>query len=165
MKKYKNSILAGTLFGLIFGTFQAFSNGINYAIISGPISGLLFGIAIYLFVNSKIFKRQTQIETNDDENIIHSGGANHFINGEAVGGRLFLLTDKLKFKSHNFNLQNHEISIYIREILDITYYNTLGIIPNGIKILQKDGKHEKFVVSERRQWKSEIEKIKILNNT
>ena len=164
MTKIKNSILAGLIFGLLFGTFQAFSHGINSAIISTPISGLLFGLFIHLFVNSKAVKRQTQIETKDGESIIHSGGANHLKNREAVGGKLYLLTDKLQFKSHRLNLQNHEFTIYIDQIKGVTFYNNLGIIPNGLAISLKDGRQEKFVVSGRQHWKTEIEKLRAITN-
>ena len=159
MTKIKNSILAGLIFGLLFGTFQAFSHGINSAIISTPISGLLFGLFIHLFVNSKAVKRQTQIETEDGERIILSVGANHLKNSEGVGGKLYLLTDKLQFKSHGFNLQNHELMIYIDQIKDITFYNNLGIVPNGLAFSLKDGRQEKFVVNGRQLWKTEIEKL------
>lgn len=164
MTKIKNSILAGIAFGLLFGTVQAFSNGINSAIISGPISGFLFGIFIHLFVNSKTVKRQTQIETKDVESIIRSGGANHLKNSEGVGGKLYLLTDKLQFKSHSFNLQNHELIIYIDQIKDITFYNNFGIIPNGLAIALENGIQEKFVVSGRQLWKTEIDKLRIIAN-
>ena len=161
MTEIKNSILAGVIFGLIFGLFQAFSRDINYALIVGPISGLLFGIAVYFFVTSKTVKRQTQIEKSDDKTIVYSGGANHFINGEAVGGKLYLLTDKIQFQSHNFNIQNHGLIIEIEQIKDVSFYNTLGLIPNGLAITTLNGKKEKFVVSNRRLWKEEIEKLKV----
>lgn len=164
MTKIKNSILAGIAFGVLFGTFQAFMYGINAAIISGPISGLLFGILMHLFVNSKVVKHQTQIDTKDGESIIHSGGANHLKNSEAVGGKLYLQADKLQFKSHSFNVQNHELTIYIDQIKDLTFYNNLGIIPNGLAISLKDGRREKFVVSGRQLWKTEIEKLRAIKN-
>ena len=160
MTKIKNSILAGLIFGLLFGTFQVFSNGINYGVISGLISGLLFGMFIHLF--PKAVKRQTQIETKDGESIIHSGSANHLKNREAVGGKLYLLTDKLQFKSHRFNFQNHELTIHIDQIKDVTFYKTLGLVQNGLAISLKDGRKEKFAVSGRQQWKTEIEKLEAI---
>ena len=90
MKNVRNSILSGLAFGLVLGLFFAFRYGIQYAMIAGTISGLAFGIAIYFFVNSKIVKRQTQIENVSNNEIIRSSGANHFKNGEAVGGELYL---------------------------------------------------------------------------
>ena len=162
MTKIKNSILAGLIFGLLFGTFQVFSNGINYGVISGLISGLLFGMFIHLF--PKAVKRQTQIETKDGESIIHSGSANHLKNREAVGGKLYLLIDKLQFKSHRLNLQNHEFTIHIDQIKEVTFYNNLGIIPNGLAISLEDGRQEKFVVSDRQLWKTEIEKLEAITD-
>lgn len=158
MKNIKNSIFAGLLFGLLFGLSQAISYDINRALIVGPISGLLFGIAIYSFVNSKTVKKQTEIGDVDDKLIIRSGGANHFINGEAVGGKLYLLSDKLQFQSHDFNLQNHGLIIDIGQIKEVSFCNTFGVVPNGLKITTLDGGKEKFVVDGRKRWKEEIEK-------
>lgn len=164
MTEKRNSIVAGIafglLFGLLFGLFIAFRFGISYALIAGTISGLAFGFVIYFFVTSSIVKKQIQIENMDRESIIHSGGANHFKNVEAVGGKLYLLKDKLQFKSHNFNIQNHGNIIDINQIKEVNFYNTLGIIPNGLAIKTNDDQIEKFVVNGRRIWKDKILKLK-----
>jgi hypothetical protein len=160
MTEIRNSIIAGLAFGLLFGLFLAVRFDINYSLIAGPISGLAFGTAIYFFVTSKTVKRQTQIENLDGKPIIRSGGANHFINGEAVGGKLYLLTDKLQFQSHSFNIQNHGQIIDIEQIKEVSFYNTLGLVPNGLAITIHSGQTEKFVVGGRRLWKEEIEKLK-----
>lgn len=160
MKNVRNSILSGLAFGLVLGLFFAFRYGIHYAIIAGTVSGLAFGIAIYFFVTSKIVKRQTQIQNVDKNEILLSCGANHFKNGEAVGGKLYLLTDKLQFKSHNFNIQNHGLEIPLGQISQTRFFNTLGLIPNGLEIDTNDGQIEKFVVSDRKKWREEIEKNK-----
>ena len=160
MTEIRNSILAGLAFGLLFGVFFALRFGINHALIAGPISGLTFGVILYFFVTSKTIRRQTQIQT-DGEKVIHSGGANHFTKGEAVGGKLYLLTDKLQFQSHGFNIQNHGIILEIEQIKEVSFYNTLGVIPNGLAITTLGGRKEKFVVNGRRLWKEEIEKLLI----
>jgi hypothetical protein len=159
MTEIKNSILAGLSFVLLFGLFQAICYDINRALILGPILGLIFGLVTYFFVTSKTVKRQTQIENSDGKPIIRSGGANHFVNCEAVGGKLYLLSDKLQFQSHNFNIQNHELIIDIRKIKHVSFYNTLGLIPNGLAITVMNGKKERFVVGGRKLWREEIEKL------
>lgn len=159
MKEIRNSILAGLAFGLFFGIFLAIILEIKFAFIAGSISGLAFGLIIYFFTTSKTVKKQTQIENLEGEPIIRSGGANHFKNAEAVGGKLYLLKDKLLFKSHNFNIQNHVELIDLTQIKEVSFYNTLGIIPNGLAIIKTDGQTEKFVVNGRRIWKEEIEKL------
>ncbi len=160
MTEIRNSIWAGLTFGLLSGLFLAVWFGAHYALIAGPISGFAFGAAMYFFVTSRIVKKQTQIENPDGKPVIRSGGANHFIHGEAVGGKLFLLTDKLQFQSHSFNIQNHGLSISIEQIKEVSFYNTLGLVPNGLAIIKFDGQKEKFVVGNRRGWKQEIEKLK-----
>src|SRR5690606_33904382 len=159
MTEIKNSILAGLAFGLLFGIFLAVRFNTNYAFIGGPISGLAFGTALYFFVTSKTVKKQTQIENLEGKTIIRSGGANHFINGEAVGGKLYLFTDKLQFQSHGFNIQNHGQIIHLEEIKEVNFCNTLGLIPNGLAITTHTGQTEKFVVGGRRLWNDEIEKL------
>jgi hypothetical protein len=170
MTTIKKSILAGLVFGLLFGIFQAigFDKGISFdfnrVLFTAPFSGLLFGLFIYLFSSSKVVKRQTQIENPNEEPIIWSGDANHFVNCEAVGGKLYLLTDKLQFQSHNFNIQNHGLTIEIEQIRDVSFYNTLGLVPNGLAITTSDGKKERFVVDNRKLWRTEIEKQKKCTN-
>jgi len=163
MTEIRNAILSGLAFGLLLGLFFAVRFDTHFALIAGPISGLAFGTALYFFVTSKTVKKQTQIENLDGKPIVRSGGANHFINGEAVGGKLYLLTDKLQFQSHGFNIQNHGQIIGIEQIKEVSFFNTLGLIPNGITITTLDGQAEKFVVINRRLWKEEIERLKIEN--
>jgi hypothetical protein len=158
MTNIRNSILAGIGFGVLFGIFLAIRFNLNYALIAGPLSGLMFGTILYFFVNSNMIKRQTSIEI-DEGKIIRSGGANHFLNKEAVGGKLYLLEDKIIFKSHNFNTQNHKEEYLLNNITKIEFCNTLGIIPNGMKILMNENQSEQFVLNNRKFWKKDIEDI------
>lgn len=160
MPEIRNSILVGLVFGLLFGLFIALLFEYQYALIAGPASGMAFGLLIYLFATSKTVKEQTQIELAGEDTIIRSGGANHIKNAEGVGGKLYLLKDKLQFKSHGFNVQNHVESIALNQIKEVRFYNTLGLVPNGLLIETIDGRMEKFVVNGRRSWKEEIDKLK-----
>jgi len=159
MTEIKNSIFAGLAFAFLFGIFLALRYSVNTALILSPICGLFFGAGIYFFVTSKTVKEQTKIN-NEGQEIIYSGAANHFINGEAVGGKLYLLKDKLQFKSHNFNIQNHEFSIPITNINDIRFFNGFGFIPKGLEIITTTESSERFVVSNRKMWKEIILSVK-----
>lgn len=159
MTEIKNALLAGLAFGILLGIFLGFLLDLKSAMIAGSISGLAFGAILYFFVSSKMVKRQTQIDGAGNLTLIHSGGANHFKNGEAVGGKLYLLPDRLQFKSHSFNIQNHEHTIELTKIREVSFYNTLGLVPNGLAIITTDGHAEKFVVNGRKLWKEEIERL------
>ena len=157
MEEKRNSIIAGIAFGIVFGIPMAFMTSLQAALFGAPISGLLFGGIIFLFINSKTVKHQTAIQTMDGEAIIRSGGANHFMKSEAVGGKLYLLNSRLHFKSHSFNIQNHVLDIPLNEIIEIGLYNVTGFVPNGLSITSKNGSTEKFVLNGRSKWKADIE--------
>ena len=86
------------------------------------------------------------------------GPANHKKGLEYVGGSLLLTSKQLNFKSHNFNLQNHEEKFPLNEIRSIKRCNTLGVVPNGFSIKLVDGREEKFVVNGRDEWIRQIVK-------
>ncbi|MES2515039.1 MAG: hypothetical protein V4580_12890 [Bacteroidota bacterium] len=156
MSNIKNAILAGFAFGLLFGLFLFIQYAISYALIAGPVAGLAFGVAMYFFLTSKTVKQQTEISPEYGNTILYSGAANYFIGVEAVGGKLYLLKHNIIFKSHGFNMQNLEKHIAHTDINDITTFNTLGIIPNGLKLVLGNNVTEKFVVNNRKQWLTEI---------
>lgn len=152
----KALVISSIGFTVLFGVIMALMNGMGYALVAAPIAGLLWGLLMYFFINSKKVKQQTQITGVEESDIIYSGGANHFKNAEAVGGKLYLLKNKLEFKSHGFNIQNHAFIINTDEIAEVIFFNTLGIVPNGLKLILKDGDEEKFVVNNRSLWKTAI---------
>ena len=67
---------------------------------------------------------------------------------EALGGQLTITSDLMCFKSHKANVQSADVSISLSDIQDVVPYNSLGIVPNGLKIVT-DKREYKFVVSDR----------------
>jgi hypothetical protein len=171
----KKALVSGSIFGLLVCVFYIFQHGIEgifygmsifyvvqhgiEGIVCGMVSGLLFAAFMYLLYNSSWFQRKTAIMANNGP-VLYTGGANHFLNGEAVGGKLYLLRDKLWFRSHNLNIQNHELQLDVHHIKAINLYNIAGIIPTGIQVALDNGKTEKFVVNNRKAWINEIKKVK-----
>ena len=98
-----------------------------------------------------------KIDLHSQEEIIHQGGANHFMNGEAVGGKLFLTNQRLYYKSHGLNLQNHDLTMQFSEIKKLELCKTMYIVPNGLKIHLSNGNVEQFVVQKRKKWLELIE--------
>ncbi|MGZ3755364.1 MAG: hypothetical protein ACXVAY_11675 [Mucilaginibacter sp.] len=156
----KSGLLSGLFFAIGMSCFYCFQFRFIVGIITGIFSGVFFGVTIYFFVSSKMVERQTEISISDNEAIIFSGPANHFLNWEGAGGKLYLLKDKLWFKSHRFNLQNHEWQLPIDQVKEIEFYNVLGFAPTGLAITTYEGKNEKFVVNNRKEWKAAIMRAK-----
>lgn len=153
----RDAFYAGLIFAVIFGLVQSVMSTVQFAAITAPIGGIIFGAFTYFFISSKKVNDQTQILMFDGDEILHSGRANHFKGVEAVGGKLYLLKNRIQFKSHGFNIQNHQYSIELTTISAINFYNSLGIVPNGLSITTNTGTIEKFVVSNRKKWKQEIQ--------
>jgi hypothetical protein len=77
--------------------------------------------------------------------------ANLFRGIEAVGGWLSITTERVLFRSHKVNFQKQPLQIKLKDIAKIEKRHTLGLIPNGLRILLKNGKEFKFVVWNREQ--------------
>ena len=168
----RNKIRAGLSFGIAMAIFFILQNLLTHdnltartiiisivsGLIGGALTGLLFGWLMGMFANSKLFTKGTKIETEPGETILFETGANHFKGAEAVGGKLYLTNKRLVFKSHKFNLQNHELSISLSDINKVSRYKTLGLVNNGLSVITTDNKNEKFVVLQIDEWINNLEK-------
>ena len=72
--------------------------------------------------------------------------ANLFRGVEAVGGRMYLTSNGIYFISHSLNVQAGETRIGYEDILNIEKCNTLGIMPNGLRVVTKRGATYQFVL-------------------
>jgi GRAM domain len=139
-------------FGLAMSLVFSLMNGWKLGIPMGLASGILFGIAITVFVSYQAKKFTKNRPLFPDENLVKEGGANHFLNGEAVGGWIYLSDSRFFFKSHNSNIQNHEFIISLSEIAEVENSKTFGIISNGLKLTLNNQSVEKFVVNDSKNW-------------
>lgn len=159
-------LASGVLFALLFGplmaAFQYFvlrpdaALPLKALVVASVAGGALFGLLICLFfglfTNSKAVARQTAIELPVGEVVEFQGGANHFLNYEARGGRLYLTNHNLIFQPHRMNLQNARVTISRGEITGTAKCMTLGVVPNGIEVVQRGGARNRFVVPRRDEW-------------
>ena len=72
--------------------------------------------------------------------------ANLWRGNEAVGGKMHLSRDGILFSSHGSNVQTGDTVIPLRDIAGVAKCNTLGIVPNGLKILTRTGEVFQFVL-------------------
>lgn len=168
MKKFDKK--AGFYFGIGMTVFFIIQNlfvldhfnggglvkAIGSGLISGVVSGLLFGLFIGWFKSSKRIDQMMALQLQDGEELVFQTVANHFKGAEAVGGRLYLTNSRLVFRSHKFNIQNHEWTLDRTMIQSVSRYKTLGIISNGLVIRTKNKEEEKFVVEEAGTWMEKL---------
>ncbi|MET3114804.1 hypothetical protein AAKU52_002543 [Pedobacter sp. CG_S7] len=158
MTRFKNTIYVALFFAISMSIFNAVYFDIKYALLSFPISLLVFGFPIYYFTKSTVFTRHAEIDTAGKA-ILYAGPANHFLNGLSIGGKLYLLDDKIQFQSHQFNIQNDSHVLKLDQIGSVKSYKSLGIIPNGLSITTINGETQQYVVNNIRYWKNEIERL------
>lgn len=174
----KAKIKSGLFFGVVMATFfilqflGTHSNltskdviiAISSGLLGGAFSGLLFGWLMGLFANAKWLTKDIKIYTEAGETILFDTGANHFKGIEAVGGKLYLTDKRLVFKSHKFNIQNHELSIRLADIDKVDRYKTLGLVNNGLSVTGFNHKTEKFVVQQIDEWLDQLTGMKGLQH-
>ena len=166
----RNKIRAGLYFGIAMAVFFIFQDLLTQgnlstknliitivsALIGGALAGLLFGWLMGLLANSKLFKAGTNISTGANEAIVFETGANHFKGVEGVGGKLYLTNKLMVFKSHKFNIQNHELSISLLDVAKVERHNRLGIFNNGLSVTTTQQTIEKFAVQQPGEWVNQI---------
>ncbi len=86
------------------------------------------------------------------ETVLREGSANHFKNGEAVGGQFYLTTHRLIFESHAVNFQPHDVYYDRRDILG---GKKVGMLTK-VELQMRDGSKEQFVVFKREAWLAEL---------
>lgn len=155
----KTFFKAGMLFGLSMGIFFSIVYGWSGGLNSGITGGLIFGFLLASFVEfqSRKFKKSRPLLPG--ETLLKEGGANHFLNGEAVGGWIYLTNRRFYFKSHKSNIQNHELPIPIEEISKVEKAKTYGIFTNNLLVTRQNGKAEKFVVDGAKDWMEILNKL------
>jgi len=146
--------------------FTANLNLNNTAIISLINKQIVYSIAFlfFIFKNRCILPNNLNImftitlELQDNEEILLTRPANHFLGIEGVGGKIFITNKRFVFKSHELNIQKHQLDIDYADIIKVTYFNSLLLFPNGLKLMLKNGKEEKFAVWKRHLVKGLISK-------
>jgi hypothetical protein len=81
-----------------------------------------------------------------DERLLDSAGANLFRGIEAVGGWLYITSQRIFFQPHPLNIQRQLLELNISDITDAYEINTWKIIPNGMAVVTKSGTEYRFVV-------------------
>lgn len=95
------------------------------------------------------------------ESVLHEGKANLQKGLETVGGKLYLLRNKLVFEPHKLNVQRGGSSIDLSSIHHITLgwtklFGALPFAPNALKVSVDGGDMYCFTVFDRKVWRDKI---------
>ena len=145
---FPDAILFGIIIGLILDVVAA--------LFFGAACGLVYGLIMGSFMETKA-KEFAPMRENyiAQRRLFFDGPANHMMGKEGVGGWMFLLNDTLYFKSHQQNVQVHELGIPLVNICKVECTKR-GIHNTGLDITLMDGTVEKYVVNDREVWVQKI---------
>ncbi|MBU1239591.1 PH domain-containing protein [Myxococcota bacterium] len=139
-------------FGLALGVVVWLTGDPVSGVFAGIAGGILFAIMLIRFQKAQAQKLSIKGPSYEGKAIIYQGAANHFIGMESRGGWLILTEKALYFKSHQHNINKSDCTVPLVDITDVKPSNTLGLIPNGITVTHSQGKTERFVVRQRKEW-------------
>ena len=127
-------------------------------ILTAVVSGLLFGLLFSGLMRywSKRMLKKVVVLIDEDEQVIKEAGANHFKGVEGVGGKLVLTNRRLIFKSHKYNVQNHQEDFSLERMLNLRTQKLLTVYENVIVLQVDDASTHKFVVDEPEDWVKRI---------
>lgn len=100
-------------------------------------------------------------ELNPTESLKAEARANLQRGPEAVGGHLYLTDLRLIFEPHAVNLQRPAVIIELSDIASVEpawtkLLNLIPVLPNALKVSSTTGEEHRFLVSDRRQWVTDI---------
>ncbi|PNZ67468.1 hypothetical protein E2556_00095 [Staphylococcus croceilyticus] len=76
--------------------------------------------------------------------------ANYWKGKEAVGGHVLFEDNGFKFTAHALNIQKDSVFVSYDNIKEVKPFRSLGIIPNGVKVIDKDNNEHKLVVYQQK---------------
>jgi hypothetical protein len=143
MKTWKLILLKAIVWVFIaIGVLAFVNNGFRSSILfGGLIAGIIGGLFAWLEVKwnkslaAKMDASIPDLEITDNEKLIFKGGAGHVRGFESVGGKLFVTNKRLFFRSHSYNIQNHEHEFPLSEVKEVTEKNReLNVVLNNNEV-------------------------------
>ncbi len=94
-----------------------------------------------------------------NEIILRAGNSNLLVNGCKICGKLIITNQRIYFKTFKKDYIQNDKEIMPAEISELYFFNTFGVLPNGLNIKTKDGREIHFKVSNRSEWAKLITKM------
>ena len=87
-----------------------------------------------------------------NEMIIRAGNSSLRHVDRQVQGKLIVTNQRIYFRTLQDDNKCCDREIIPAEIMDLIFFNTLWIIPNGMSIVTRNGDENQFTVRNRSEW-------------
>ena len=99
------------------------------------------------------------VDLKANELVLKASDSNYFAKDKNVDGKLILTNQRVYFKTKEDEHSNYNLEILPGDIMEILYFNTMKIFPNGLNIKLKEGRELKFKIGKRNTWGEILNKI------
>jgi hypothetical protein len=127
------------------------------------------------FVYRALFTAPPTAALEAGERILSTSRANHFLNGEGRGGRLFVTERRIGFLPHRYNVQLAPWSVAWDSVTGFSTPNSAVVgavaavagvparaLQNFLVVQLRDGKQERLVVWNRKQMAEYLDRLRVL---
>jgi hypothetical protein len=118
----------------------------------------LYLMAWFLTISRQLKTSIMKIDLKANELVVKAGDSK-FLNGKDVVGKLIVTNQRLYFVAKDGADNNYNMEILPTEIRELMPFNSFGIIPNGLNIVNKSGDEMRFKVKNRKSWELLINKM------
>jgi len=94
-----------------------------------------------------------------NEVVLKAGDSTYLVNSVKVDGKLILTNQRIYFKASNGHAVEYDLEIQPDEILEVIFFNTRKILPNGLNVVMKSGEQKKFSMRRRNEIGAMINKM------
>jgi hypothetical protein len=100
-----------------------------------------------------------KVNLKPNEVVIRAGNSNFRHTDQVVLGKLIVTNQRIYFKTVHEEFRFFDREITPDQILELIFFNTRWLIPNGLSIRTRSGDELPFVVSNRSEWARLITKM------
>jgi hypothetical protein len=92
------------------------------------------------------------VKLNANEVVLKAGDTNQIVENKTIEGKFIVTNQRIYFRTLKEGCRGWDREITPAEIRDLIYFNTFWLIPNGMKIITRNGDENQFIVSNRNAW-------------
>jgi hypothetical protein len=96
---------------------------------------------------------------NPNEVVLQASDGTYMNNGSTIKGKLILTSQRIYFKAIKNGNPSSDREIYPDQIEDVLFFNEKLLFPNGLMVITRDGKENRFLVKKRKSWSEKIVKM------
>ena len=97
-----------------------------------------------------------KITMKPNEQVVKAGDSIFLNNGNTVSGKLILTTQRIFFKAQPNGSQHEDLEIDPKNIRDVMLFKDRMFFPQGLSIVTKDDRENKFRIKNREEWSKMI---------